>query len=294
MNAQSKEVFDLYRKQYQCFHSVADLTPTVCHLFGIPAPEDSGGQVIPEIADQADKLMGGEGKTQRAVLFCADAMGENQRRHFPEDFALIEKTAGFRIKSVSVMPSVTPVCYGSIFTGAAPCVHGIQQYEKPVLKIETLFDVFAKAGKNTAILACNECSIDKIFRKRQVDYYSFHANRTGGLTGADQRAFEMTLQLIREDAYDLIVCYMTNYDHQMHHHGPFSPEAAEQAHLAALRFRQLQETMDQYWKDYHRMLVFVPDHGGHATDETHGGHGSELPEDMIVNHYYRIDCGKGM
>ena len=127
-----------------------------------------------------------------------------------------------------------------------------------------------------------------IFRDRPVDYYSFHSNREGKNTGADQKAIEQTLDFIRKDEYDLIVCYMTNYDSQMHRHGPYSEEAAEQAHLAAVRFEALKEEMDRSWKNYNRMLVFVPDHGGHCTDETHGGHGSDLREDMIVNHYYRI------
>lgn len=292
MDLESREVFDALRKQYHCRYSIGDLTPTLCHLFGVPAPERCGGEPIAEVVDQADKLMNGEGKTQRAVLFCADALGENQRQHFPEDFAAIEKVAGFRIPSVAVLPSVTPVCYGTIFTGAAPCVHGIQKYEKPVIQIPTLFDAFAKAGKNVAILADNGCSIDTIFRGRQVDYFSFHSNRPGELTGADGEAFEFTRRFIREDRYDLLVCYMTDYDHQMHGFGPFSPEAARQAHLAAQRFRQLKEEMDRYWAKYHRVLVFVPDHGGHNTDERHGGHGSDLPEDMVVNHYYRVCEGR--
>jgi hypothetical protein len=32
----------------------------------------------------------------------------------------------------------------------------------------------------------------------------------------------------------------------------------------------------------------VPDHGGHYVSEVKGGHGSDMPEDMLVNHYYRI------
>lgn len=288
MDLESKAVFDGLRKKYGRLYSIGDLTPTICHLFGVPQPENCGGEVIAEIADQADKLMNGEGKVQRAVLFCADAMGDNQREHFPEVFADIEKIAGFRIPSVSVLPSVTPVCYGTIFTGAAPCVHGIRKYEKPVIRIPTLFDAFAQAGKNVAILACNGCSIDTIFRGREVDYFSFHGNRPGELTGADELAFSFTRQFIREDRYDLLVCYMTNYDHQMHGYGPFSPEASKQALLAAKRFKLLQEDMDRYWARYNRVLAFVPDHGGHNTDERHGGHGSDLPEDMLVSHYYRV------
>ena len=73
MNLESKNCIDALRKQYQCRYSIADLAPTICHLFGLPAPQECGGEVIPEIADQADKIMNGEGKTERAVLFCADA-----------------------------------------------------------------------------------------------------------------------------------------------------------------------------------------------------------------------------
>ena len=46
---------------------------------------------------------------------------------------------------LSVMPSVTPVCFASMYTGVMPDVHGIKFYTKPVLKIETFFDVLIKA-----------------------------------------------------------------------------------------------------------------------------------------------------
>ena len=60
MNIQSKNELDALRKQHGCRYSIADLTPTVCHLFGVPEPAECGGMVIPEVADQADKLMDGE------------------------------------------------------------------------------------------------------------------------------------------------------------------------------------------------------------------------------------------
>ena len=275
----SKEVFDQFRTQYNTPYSIADLTATVCTLCGVELPQQCAGTPIPSVIDQGDKLMDGVGKTQKVLLFCADALGENQRQYFKDDFARIEKIAGFRILSTSVMPSVTPVCYGSIFSGAAPCVHGIQKYEKPVLKVDTLFDAFARAGKNVAICAINSCSIDMIFRGRNVDYYSFRT---------DEGSFQCAMKLVAESDYDLIVCYMTDYDHQMHHHGPFSAECVEQAKLAADRFSAFAAQMDQHWKSYNRALVFVPDHGGHPVDETHGAHGENIPEDMLVNHYYRI------
>ena len=289
MKSESKAFFDSLRGEYHRHHTIADLTPTLCGLFGVPVPEECAGEAVPAVIDQADKLMEGEGLTERGVLFCADALADVQREHFPEDFAAIERVAGFRIPSVSMKPSVTPVCYGSIFSGAAPCVHGIMKYEKPVLTVDTLFDAFARAGRRVAILSVCNCSIDTIFRRREVDYFSFHVKRPGDYTAADRLAVDFTLRFIEEDAYDLILCYMTNYDHQMHHHGPWSPEATEQAHLAAERFAEIHAAMEKHWSGFNRVLAFVPDHGGHPTDETHGGHGTELPDDMLVSHYYRLD-----
>ena len=276
---QSKAVFDGFRKNFNTPYSIADLTATVCTLCGVEMPNECAGTPVAPVIDQSDKLMDGVGKTQKVVLFCADALGEYQRNHFKEDFERIEKCAGFRILSTAVMPSVTPVCYGTIFSGAAPCVHGIEKYEKPVLTVDTMFDAFARAGKNVAIVSCNNCSIDMIFRKRDVDYFSFRT---------DEASFDFSMKLIEEDYYDIIICYMTKYDSMMHKSGPFSPECTEQAKLAADRFCAFAGKLDECWKKYNRVLVFVPDHGGHYVDEKRGGHGSDLPEDMLVNHYYRI------
>lgn len=279
MFQESTEGLDIFKKQYRTDASIGDLSPTICGLCGLPAPDRSGGIPIAEVVDHAGKLMDGDGRTEKVLLFCADALGESQRKHYAADFEKIQQTAGIRILASAVMPSVTPVCYGTIFTGASPAVHGIQQYEKPVIKIELIFDVFSKHGKNVAIVSVNGCSIDKIFRERAIDYYSFRT---------DEQSFRCTRELIAHSEYDLIVCYMTGYDAAMHKTGPFSEAAAEQAHLAAERFAQLATDMDVHWKKFHRVLAFVPDHGGHSVDETHGAHGSNTPEDMLVNHYYRI------
>ncbi len=281
--ARSKEVFDTFRKKYDTPYSIADLTATVCELCGVKAPEQCGGTPIAAVVDQGDKLMNGIGKTEKVLLFCADAMGEHQRKNFPGIFERIEKVSSFRFLSTSVMPSVTPVCYGTIFSGAAPCVHGIEKYEKVVLKVDTLFDAFARAGKNVAICAYNNCSIDVIFRQRNVDYYSFRT---------DEGSFRCAMDLMERSDYDLIVCYMNDYDHTMHATGPFSKEAEEEANKAADRYTAFTQQADKCWEKYNRAVVFVPDHGGHLVNESNGAHGTDTPEDMLVNHFYRIKPGK--
>ena len=47
----------------------------------------------------------------------------------------------------TVMPSVTPVCFATMYTGAQPEVHGIQSYTKPVVKTDSVFDVLIRNGK---------------------------------------------------------------------------------------------------------------------------------------------------
>lgn len=278
MKEQSAADLRKFMQKYERDYSIGDITPTICELFNIKEPDSCGATPIAPITDQTARTMG-EGKMEKIVLFCCDAMGENQREHFPEAFAKIEKTAPFRIPSVSVMPSVTPVCYGTIFSGASPSVHGIQKYEKPVLKVETLFDVLANAGKNVAIVSSNNCSIDMIFRSRNVDYFSFRT---------DEQSFGFTRELIQKNNYDLIVCYMGDYDTMQHRTGCFSPESTFQANLGAERFEQLAADMDKYYAAHNRMLVFVPDHGGHNVEENSGTHGFDVPEDMLVSHYYRL------
>ena len=279
MNEISREELQSYEQLYRVDHSIGDLTPTVCALHGLTPPETCGGVEIASVVDQAQRLMDGMGKNEKTLIFCPDAVGEVHRRRFPDLLKRVENLAGFRILSSSVMPSVTPVCFSTIFTGASPKVHGIQKYEKPVLQIPTLFDVFAGAGKNVAIIAVNSCSIDTVFRNRKVDYYS---------TRNDAISFSIARRLIEDGQYDLIVCYFYNYDHMSHKTGPWSAESVGQLELAVSYFEQLTGDVDRCWKSRNRTVVWAPDHGNHVIDEQTGGHGENIPDDMVVNHFSRV------
>ncbi len=279
MNTTAYDELHYYENKYGVSHSIADLTPTICSLHGLSAPAQCGGTPVASVVDHSFHLTGKEGGIEKTLIFAADAVGEIHRRLHPELLERVEKLAGFRIPSSSVMPSVTPVCYASIFTGSSPKVHGIQKYEKPVLETETLFDVFAKAGKNVAIVSINGCSIDCIFRKRNIDYYS---------TRTDEKAFLLTQKLLEEDQYDLIVCYYTSFDSFSHSFGHQSREVLDSLETGVSYFEQLVLCTEQYWKKYNRAVVWCPDHGNHIIDETCNSHGEDIFEDMVVNHFYRL------
>ena len=216
---------------------------------------------------------------EKILIFCPDAVGDIHRQKYPEKLARVEKLAGMRFKSTSVMASVTPVCFATIFSGASPEVHGIKTYTKPVLTVETLFDVLAKAGKNVAVLSRNGCSIDKIFRDRNVDFFSFRT---------DAAIHKQTRKLLEDSDYDVIVSYYMDYDALSHRNGPYADVCVDALETGVQYFETLVADVDKYWKDFDRTVIWAPDHGNHVIDETSGGHGTNTAEDMVVNHFYRI------
>lgn len=282
MNEISRKELQKYMSRYDVDYSIGDFTPTVCALNGLTPPEACGGMEIAPVLDQAHHLFGSAGGARRTLIFCPDAVGQKHREKYPDLLARVERLAGLRFLSSSVMPSVTPVCYATIFSGASPEVHGIRKYEKPVLSVPTLFDVFAAAGKQVAIVAVNGCSIDTIFRNREVDYYSLRN---------DELSHRITRQLIEEDRYDLIVSYYTSHDHLAHVSGCDSPETVRALETAVNYFETLVADTDRFWGSVNRVVTWTPDHGNHPVDESSGVHGMDIPEDMLVNHYYRIRRG---
>ncbi len=268
-------------RKYQLNYSIGDMTPTVCTIGGVRIPKQNEAKSIQAVVNRAKEIFK-NGVAEKILIYCPDAVGDIQRRNYPEDFLPVEKASDFMCPSASVMPSVTPVCYGTIFSGTPPEVHGIKKYEKPVLEVETLFDVFAEAGKNVAIVSGNECSIDRIFRRRQVDYYSFRTSK---------QVNHQTRELLHYSNYDLIVFYNGDYDKSLHRTGAYSPASLEKLRTAIQWYAELAELTDTAWRGYDRGMMFIPDHGGHNIEPERGSHGSDIAEDMIVNHFYRLRPG---
>lgn len=258
--------------------SVGALTPTVCDLCGIPRPNVCSADPLPDVLKLAAERFG-DLKAEKVLIFCPDAIGNVQFEKFPNEFPPLLETTDVLVKGTNVLPSVTPVCFATIFTGAPPAVHGIEKYSRPVLQVETLFDVFEKAGKKVAIVAESDCSIDLIFRKRPVDYFSFPTN---------EESFLFTQRLLRDFDYDLIVCYDGGYDSAMHATGIASPKSLDALRDSVRRWAELVKTTDECWAGKRRIAVFAPDHGSHDSAPGQGTHGSDSADDAIVNHAWRI------
>ena len=178
------------------------------------------------------------------------------------------------------MPSVTPVCFGTMYTGAQPAVHGIRRYEKPVIKIDSIFDAAIRAGKKCAIISYGNASLSNIYLERDMDYFLFPK---GGVDAVNAKAAE----LIMKDEHDLIVIYNGNYDSVMHKKGPEGLEALCELRSNDHAYCELCELIERHMSHRNVLLGFAMDHGCHEIDGENGSHGLDMEEDLNIVHLYK-------
>ncbi len=252
---------------------------TVLSLLGITAPTEMAPlieQVLKTAGERFSPLEGAPA-CDRVFLFNPDAIAMWIYEKYTDYFTEMKKLTDLRLNMLSVVPPVTPVCFGSMYSGLLPADHGILKYEKPVLKVATLFDLLAEAGKKAAIVSTEGDSISKIFLEREIDYYIYPRKEA-----CNQKA----LELIADDKYDCIVLYNGDYDYHMHRHTPEGNRA-----LRALRenidtFMAIHAAIRMHWSTHRTALAFAPDHGCHKAYAFLGAHGKNLPCDMNIPHFY--------
>ena len=257
----------------RCITSVG---PTLAKLMNAPYRENTDAP-HERLLDLAAEKTGGA--VDRAVLYNPDAVAWWLYEKYPEKFAKAGECSDLVLRMTSVMPSVTPVCFASMYTGVQPEVHGIQKYEKPVLTQETLFDAFLRAGKKCAVVSTAGDSISKIFLDRKMDYFIYPT-----VTAVNAKA----LSLIKKSTYDLIVIYNGNYDSRMHAKGPESAFALGALDRNLAFYRKMVSAIHKSCAGQHVFYGFCPDHGCHLIDGGRGSHGLDMEEDMNVVHFYGV------
>lgn len=257
--------------------SLTGIASALAAALGVEAPaqaESPNSQLIGLVRDGVPG-----GKVDRVLMYNPDAIAMWIYQKYTALFNDAVKHAQLAIPLQTVMPSVTPVCFGSMYTGAYPQVHGIRRYEKPVIKIDTLFDALIRADKKCAIIGDPQCSLSHIFLEREMDYF-----RLETIEEINAKAME----LIERDEHDLIVVYNGNYDATMHKTGPESEEAIAQLKDNVRTFDILVEKVRTCWKQHNTLYAFAMDHGCHEIDGGCGAHGLDMPEDLNILHLYGL------
>lgn len=257
--------------------SLDTLCGALAYAIGVEAPKESA-EKNEELAKYVDEIFGGE-KADRIFMYNPDAIGQWLYEKYDYLFATADFRADLKLPFKTVMPSVTPVCFGTMYTGAQPEVHGIQRYEKPVIKIDTIFDALIRAGKKPVILAASaKCSLANIYLERDMDYYIYPTF---------EEVNAKATQLILEDKYDFYVVYNGNYDSRMHKTGPESVEALSEIKANCRTFGMFSEMIKEHWKNHNTLVGFAMDHGCHEIDENSGSHGLDMVEDLNIVHLYK-------
>ena len=256
---------------------ITQTAATVAALMGIGAPAcaEEANALVVEKAKQA--LPEGVSAFDRVLMYNPDAVALWLYQKYTDLFAPALMRTDLQIPVESVMPSVTPVCFASMYTGAVPAVHGIRKYTKPVLTTDTLFDAVLRAGKKCAIVAESDCSIAKIFLEREMDYFIYDT-----IDEVNAKA----LELIKADEYDLITVYNGNYDSTMHKNAPENELSLAELKRNSDDFAMLVDAVRENWKNHNTFCGYCPDHGCHEIDGGNGSHGLDQDEDMIIIHMF--------
>ena len=255
--------------------SLDGLCSGLCYAMGIEPPEKANFP-SEELCKYIDAVFGVE-KADRIFMYNPDAVAQWIYEKYPQLFTEVEAVTELKLPFCTVMPSVTPVCFGTMYTGAQPLVHGIQSYKKPVIAIDTIFDALIRAGKKPVIIAIENCSLAEIFLERKMDYYIYDSY---------EKVNAKASEIIIEDKYDFIVVYNGNYDKSMHKTGTESIEALGELRTNVRTFGMFNELIINNWKKHNTLLGFAMDHGCHDIDGGAGSHGLDMEEDLNIVHMY--------
>lgn len=256
-----------------CPLKLTGVAASLCNALGIEAPETAEKSL-----DVMNKLAEDKG-VDRVFMYNPDAVALWVFEKYTDLFTPIMLNSDITLPLQTVMPSVTPVCFATMYTGAEPAVHGIQSYTKPVVRTDSVFDVLIRNGKKPCIVSTGNDSMSKIFLEREMDYF---------IVETPDEANEKAVELIKEDKYDLICVYNGNYDGRMHRVGPEGDEAIDALKHNVKAYETFTQAIRENWKNHKTLLGFAPDHGCHEIDGGAGSHGLMMPEDMNIVHFYKV------
>lgn len=256
---------------------LSTLAGALSYAMGVEAPKQAES-ANEKLCRYLDEVLVGQ-KVTRIFMYNPDAIAQWIYNKYPHMFEEVTLRTDLEVPFQTVMPSVTPVCFGTMYTGAQPEIHGIKGYVKPVIRIDTLFDALIRNGKKVALVSTTGDSMSKIFLERDMDYYIYDTV---------EEVNAKACQLIMKDQHDFIAVYNANYDTYMHKYGPESCEALGELRSNVRAFGMFSELIKAHWMKHNTLMGFAMDHGCHEIDGNCGSHGLDMDEDMNIVHFYKI------
>lgn len=257
--------------------SLDTLCAALCYAMGIEPPAQAA-PANAQLCAYIDRVLCDK-KADRILMYNPDAIAQWIYEKYPNLLKEVIDLTEQEVPMCTVMPSVTPVCFGTMYTGAQPTVHGIRKYEKPVITIDTMFDALIRAGKKVCILGDTKCSMCHIFLERDMDYFPFET--TGEINAK-------AAELIMKDEYDFIAVYNGNYDAQMHKTAPEGLASLCELRANSEAYAMFDALVRTHWQAHNTLMGFAMDHGCHEIDGDCGAHGLDMEEDLNIVHLYKV------
>ncbi len=256
--------------------SLDTIAGALCDMMGVEAPNGAAKGNV-QMTDYANTVFKCE-KADRIFMYNPDAIGQWLYEKYPYLFSETEERTDIKVPFAAPMPTVTPVCFATMYTGTQPEAHGIRKYERPVLKADTVFDALIRAGKKPAIVAHTKCTFSCIFLEREMAYFTYPTI---------EEVHAKVCELILEDEYDFIAIHAWNYDSCMHKEGPESINALSEIKVNTTAYATFDSLIQKHWKKHNVFMGYGMDHGCHEIDDNAGSHGLDTPEDMNIMHFYK-------
>ena len=257
-------------------NSLDTICAALATAMGIEVPEKAA-DANETLTSYVAEAFAGE-KADRIFMYNPDAIATWVYEKYDHLVEKVKAVTDIEVPLAAVMPSVTPVCFGTLYTGAQPEVHGIVAYEKPVIRIDTIFDALIRAGKKPVVIAIADSSLAKIFLERDMDYFFYATNEEVNAKAAE---------IIMEDNYDFIVVYNDNYDDVMHKYGPEHVNSLSELRANVHAYGIFDKLIRDNWKNHNTLMGFAMDHGCHEIDGGSGSHGLYMTADINITHRYK-------
>jgi predicted AlkP superfamily pyrophosphatase or phosphodiesterase len=249
-------------------YSMTRVAPTVSALLGLRAPAAASGAAIPEIARGR--------RAERVAILAPDALGEHAWTLWRDEMPFLHSLhASHSLALRSVMPSVTPVNFATMVTGADRRGHGIGSYSDD-FGCETLFDVVREAGGASAgigIRGYTGCELLARF------------SDLPGCVGerSDDAVAHAVMRIARAERPAFLIAQLGCVDDTFHKYGPGSPEVVPMLRGTDERLKRLLVALDPLGY----VVLVLSDHGQHDITDAprggkRGGHGTDSDEDCVV------------
>lgn len=248
-------------------YDVRAVAPTVCKILGVRPPKMANVEPLLEVFETM-------GVQDRLAVVVVDAFGAStwtQVRMETPTFNAFANRHLLHLKAV--MPTVTPVNFATMLTGAPPNVHLIRSRDDE-LTLETIFDVLRSRGKTSAT-AARALSTLGILLSPFADHPGI-AESNG-----DDEVSTLAVEAMKGHP-DLLWVQLLDVDDAGHKHGPMSSQGVAAAKRADIHLREM--AVEAFWQGY--SLMVLADHGQHTVNgfdgSVTGTHGTVVDEDVYV------------